>query len=131
MCRLLFVLVLLLVSGCDWFTRGGPPAQQTFQRDEIYAGHFEPGTYRCTKCGAVLFSSEKKVKGNLRWPAFSESAPGSLQPQAELTGEDKGKLVCAKCHLHVGHYCRGGELLDEAGGAPICALSASLKFEAK
>jgi len=130
--RFFVLLCLVLLSGCDWFSRSGPPAQQKFEREEIYASHFETGVYRCTKCGALLFASAAKLKeAGTRWPVFSKAQPGALQAQSALTDDDKGKLVCSQCHLHIGHYCRGGQLLHEAADAPICALSASLRFEGK
>lgn len=130
------VLILLVVSGCDWFSRSGPPAQQKYEREEIYAHHNEKGVYRCTKCGTVLFSSEKKMQQQTtRWPVFSEGEPGAVRsPKTPLTTEDSTKVVCAHCNLQVGHLCRGGELLTGEGipdGAAICALSSSLKFEAR
>lgn len=128
------MLCLFALAGCDWFSRGGPPAQQKFEREEVYAAHFEAGVYRCTKCGALLFTSEKKLREPSRWPVFSQAEPGALQTPPALTAEDKAKLVCSKCHLHVGHYCRGGELLKTeapAEGAPICALSSALRFETR
>jgi peptide methionine sulfoxide reductase MsrB len=130
--RILFSLFLFLsFTHC---TRSGPPAQQKFEREEAFAQHFEKGVYRCTKCGALLFRSENKLKDpSSRWPLFSAEEPGSLRaPATAMTAEDKAKLNCSRCHLHVGHYCRDGKLVtaeEAAEGAPICAQSAALRFE--
>jgi peptide methionine sulfoxide reductase MsrB len=134
--RLAGVFLLFALSGCDWFSRGGPPAQQKFEREEIYARHHETGIYHCTKCGAALFSSEKKLReDSTRWPVFSSAEAGAVRaPTTPLTTEDGAKVVCARCNLHVGHLCRGGELLGAGApteGAAICALSSALKFAPK
>lgn len=133
---LLVLVALTFLSGCDWFSRSGPPAQQKYEREEVYAHHQEKGVYHCTKCGAALFSSEKKLEeSGTRWPVFSEGMRDAVRaPTTPMTTEDQVKVVCAKCNLHVGHRCRAGELLPSTAileDAPICALSSSLKFEAK
>lgn len=136
MFKALLVLVALTgLSGCDWFSRSGPPAQQKYEREEIYAHHHENGVYHCTKCGAVLFGSEKKLdEAGTRWPVFSEGEAGAVRaPVTAMTSEDRAKVVCAHCNLTVGQFCRSGELLTDTAildGAPICALSSSLRFEA-
>ncbi len=133
---LLLFLLLAGLSGCDWFSRGGPPAQDKFEREEIFTHHNEAGFYLCTKCGAVLFGSDKKIKNeSARWPIFSQGESGAVRaPSTSLTKEDQNKRVCAKCGLHIGHLCRNAILLpagEVASDVDICALSSSLKFAGK
>lgn len=125
------LVLLLVLTGCDRF-RQKEPVQSLFMRDEPYAAHREAGTYHCTKCGHPLFSSQDKLAVESRWPVFSRPLTDAVRiPATALTAEDMVKFVCARCGLHAGQFCRGGELLAPGAGvdgAEYCALSAALRF---
>lgn len=135
MSKAVLLLVVLALSGCDWFSRSGPSEKRNFEKAEPFAQRYEPGVYKCTKCGSVLFSSEKKLKQPAaQWPVFSEGEPGAVRlPTTALTASDAGTIVCSKCNLHVGFSCRVDAEhpagVAEVKGPHVCAYSSSMTFE--
>ena len=126
---LLFLLGLSLLTSCT----ESASEQEIFVRSEPYASHFEKGVYQCTKCGKPLFSSSQKVKSSSRWPVFSGALESAIRIQNyELAkgSEKRSRLLCAHCHLQVGHLCRDGEEMNSGDSLPhYCALSSSLNFQ--
>lgn len=88
------------------------------------------GTYACTCCQAVLFSSENKYDSGCGWPSFD--AP--MNDQAILYIEDNShgmqrtEIRCRQCDSHLGHVFNDG---PKTTGERFCVNSVSLFFGEK
>ena len=88
------------------------------------------GTYVCTCCQAVLFSSENKYDSGCGWPSFD--AP--VNDQAILYIEDNShgmqrtEIRCRQCDSHLGHVFNDG---PKTTGERFCVNSVSLFFGEK
>jgi peptide-methionine (R)-S-oxide reductase len=88
------------------------------------------GTYACTCCQAVLFSSENKYDSGCGWPSFD--AP--VNDQAILYIEDNShgmqrtEIRCRQCDSHLGHVFNDG---PKTTGERFCVNSVSLFFGEK
>ena len=88
------------------------------------------GTYACTCCQAVLFSSENKYDSGCGWPSFD--AP--VNDQAILYIEDNShgmqrtEIRCRQCDSHLGHVFNDG---PKTTGERFCVNSISLFFGEK
>uniref|UniRef100_H3ATQ1 Methionine sulfoxide reductase B1 n=2 Tax=Latimeria chalumnae TaxID=7897 RepID=H3ATQ1_LATCH len=75
----------------------------SFFGGEVYADHFEPGIYVCSKCGYELFSSRSKYQHSSPWPAFTETIhKDSVLKKAEQS-HHAYKISCGKCRNGLGH----------------------------
>ena len=84
------------------------------------------GMFRCSACGAVLFSSSAKFESGTGWPSFDQSIPGSIieTPDGSL-GELRTEITCANCGSHLGHVFDDG---PTATGKRYCPNSVCLEF---
>lgn len=100
----------------------------------------DKGMYRCSNCGAELFSSDTKYDSGSGWPSFfapigEEAVETALDTS---NGMDRTEIMCARCGAHLGHVFdlprrSGGKAggPKEKTGKRFCVNSASLEFEKK
>ncbi len=88
----------------------------------------QPGTFRCTCCGAPLFDAGTKFESGTGWPSFY--AP--LDEGAVETHEDRSffmrrtEVLCSRCDAHLGHVFPDG---PEPTGLRYCMNGVALDFE--
>lgn len=87
---------------------------------EEFKDFFEPGTYRCARCGTEIYSSEDKWKGPCVWPSFRKALHNGTA-FVDVVDYNKyecrvSEVYCKNCDLFIGHRFEDG--IDKGDSHP-------------
>jgi len=86
------------------------------------------GSYRCARCGNVIFDSKTKFDSSCGWPSFYDAKKGSVKFKKDFRDlMIRTEVVCAKCGGHLGHLFKDAP--QTPTGNRFCINSIALNFK--
>jgi peptide methionine sulfoxide reductase msrA/msrB len=87
----------------------------------------DSGVYKCSACGNILFTSDRKFDSHCGWPSFDEEVAGGriITKTDHSHGMTRTEIMCARCGGHLGHLFDDG---PTSTGKRYCVNSVSLEF---